>query len=539
MPAIGSIFRSHMEQKDQTGFFGDVKDFILKLLIGLAPIATLVPMILNKTHSIFSISYDSSFLVFTLLYFILPVTGVFLVIWYKLFFRSQVAESSTEERTGADPKQKKINEFRPGSDVFWVILWLVAAMIVVMAIAFHLVFDETLYHIFLWTCLISLCFLVLLLIFTGLDYFRIHGQIPRSEKLHTGVIQYLLLMFLLLFGIFVYVHSRLALPDTATESKDVHKYIDALRIDQDMVKPYPDKVRNLIDTMQLVFFRDGVCKDGICDSVPGANIYKYYRPKMDSILCYQLKVLDSVYRLVPDSNWDAKDRLIDSVPFFPRCMEQFDRQTFLLASGLDAAVTVCRKGSCVKGFDQLRGYSQDRLSVFYRVMGSYKDKLDESTREKWSILLKRVQLYCFLLFGSAIAWLLTLWLYFYIHSVYRQANDAAGDDPDGEPILKPLRTCTMILLLLCIPFIRNFDKSSLDLTNPFLHFSLQGIIRGGQESGTTNIYGSPTEIFIDSSRNSYSGGFYGDTLRRIMGKIDAANEQEKKDHQNLKDILIP
>lgn len=524
-----------MVQEEQIGFFGDIKSFILKFLIGLAPIATLVPLILNKTHTIFSISYDWSYIVFTIVYFSLPILAVSLLIWYKLYFRNRSAGAEGEDRGRA------VKEFTLSSNGYWFILGLILAMTLVSGISIHYIFNTGLLVAFLIGCGIWTAGVLILLALACVDYYRIHRIVPRSERLHTGLIQYLLLVLLLLSAVFIFAfHFQFKIPNVSEgDGQDIHKYIDALRMDQDSVKEYPDKVKGLIDSMRLIFFQAGICKDSKCDTAKGPSVLNRFRPKVDDALCELMKVLDSVYKVVPDSNWNGKDGMIDSIWFYHRCKRLFEARVTRLLNNLDTAMGIGMLTPCLPGLEALRGYCEGRLGMFNRLTGSYKDKMEETTKEHWAVLLKRVQFYCFLIFGSGILLLLTLWFYFYIHSVYRQESGIEDKGPDGEAILKPLRGCTILLMLLCIPFIRSFDKKSLNLNSPFIHFSLQSFVKGGDETPPVNIYEGPTDLYIDSSKSFGAGALQGDTLARILRDVDSTKEQERKDHQETKKILIP
>jgi hypothetical protein len=558
-----------MDEKEDIGFFGDVKSFLLKLLIGLAPMATLVPLILNKTHSILGISYDTSYIIFTALYFTLPVLLIFSWIWYKLFFRNRREPASAT--AAEDAPRSSTEEFELNTRTYWQILSFLLVVIILMSFAFHFIFTQWLSSVFIGACIIALLLLIPLVCVTAIDYKHIHlavehdvskSGIRAHEKLHAGLIQYAIFTLLLVVAVGIFTFHFSPGPESPdTPRKHIHKYVDALKIEQDSTKGYQSKLRNIEDSLRLIYFRATIKYDGSCpvnDTIRN-DIFISMRPGLDSTLASLFRVLDSVYRLLPDAAWNSSPDInpIDNPPYYYQsCTQSISRSGTQLLERVDSLLNSHAAPACIPKLQQLQDYSLDQVGSLVRLLGNYRDKLNDSTREKWSLLLKRIQFYCFLLFGTGMLWLLTLWFYYYIHAVYRERTQEAithvttpGDPAqDSELILGPIRTGIMVLLLLSIPFLRSFDKTSIDLTNPFLHFSLFGLAQASSEPPRTetNIYYGPTNRYIDSSKNYFPGQSpitSDSSLHTILRHVDSSIKVSRREHKELNDeikrTLIP
>jgi hypothetical protein len=534
-----------MEEKKDNGFFGDFTTYLLKLAGGLLPIVTFVPLFINRTHKILNITYDTSFWIFAIIYFLLPILVFFSWIYYCISRRAAF------NATNADDRNQVVKELalKPTTLQYCYIAGLF--FITILLFILHFVFSDVSFWAF--NLFMAALFIVVFLLARRaiIDYVRISRLVGERfgfnriakvrmdclGKLHTGLLQFCVLFggILVLLVIFLGNQNHGNKPakeiwrqDIAAEGKldslfpDVHKYLDALKIEQDFVDIYPRMIKQMKDSVDLLNFQIGLQSDSAAvasrsDSQTINYRFRQYAGMEVAVIDSLLKILAHVYYLAPDSLFrDAlnKGKAPDIDSLFAKIRKSFEmgeRQLIDTLLGLYKQA-VNRKPNAFY-YEHVRNLGTT-TSIHAGALNNFVDnfhlRLEDQTKKEWSVFLGRLKFYALAVFGIFSLWLIVVWFYFYTHYLYQENFLHALEypkHPEAETpaagsiaaILGPVKTSATVIFLLAIPFFRSVDPDKIDLKNPFLHLSLANIIHAGApETPPPPIPSSNITINIDS-----------------------------------------
>ena len=483
--------------ENKLDFFGDIKDKLVLIAVGLLSMATLVPLFINNVHKIFHVSIGFSYGVFTVCYFILPL--VFFSTYY--FFVNEGADMQ-------DLKKQSRNKI------------ILGGIILFCAILFYFIYPGIAFFSTATTFWIGYTMVINLLIVAALVAIlwranregirRIKVSPDSNDPGNTKQKKILFTEFCIIGGCILFLFLFLYLSNLSQIKKWLYSPDSNKKARVSFV--YYEYAKDL-DTITIKFKDlENICYENVvianlkpcnarqqkpCD-VKAEGKPNTKPPCCDSdSLKYtpkEIKREDAIFnRLIALKKDTMSDRykkeilvpgLRQDTTFEPliarlRMLDDSIAYSALLKLNIDSILKFKLKNAVRhdSGADITRSYSLYRQSYY---MTDYARNINDEKREivkdKWVVLLKQLKY-------KGLQWMLLLImlsLYWWLHLSYRLV-DQKGAKAATEEInrtsqsISQVKSFIYVLLLLVLPFFKHIEKDDVDLDRPFLNFGVASL----------------------------------------------------------------
>jgi len=512
-----------MDNKKENGLWNDIQSHLLKFLTVLLPMVTLVPLFINRTHQIFNLPFNISFLFFVFLYFVLPILIILISIGYQDYRYSNLISADNK----IDKSENSILIFSIYTNLilklfvrkfkanhislfFCLVLFLYFPFIVF--IVFVDPFKQIDSVIWIFGCVYFSIFTISVLINSISNFIR-YGRVIRKKnenvniiyqkellfhRLRLPLIQYIIIVLtiIIVWVVWFINHKQV---NTIRSNPKIANYLNAFDL-YDGLNDYSKPLQNLQDTLEELFFLARTNGITVIDKNSSQATWSIINPSMKQMTI----LLYDVFNNKPTEyfNHDEFNSFRDTIQFnlYNKCLEN------IISSVRKALINNSNDtlGDNLANFSDKLSYEIHTLN---NIVSFKKNNLEKQTRERWSQLLQKIQFYSFSFFPLVIIFLLTLWLFYSINGLYfENVLNKKRDEPisyteNFNPLLS-VKTSITIMVLLLFPFLRQLDADHINLENSFLNFTLSNLVNADNNPPVKNLnsyYGPFYETRIDSA----------------------------------------
>lgn len=518
--------------EDKLDFFGDIKDKLVLIAVGLLSMATIVPLFINNVSKVFHLSIEFSYGVFTVFYFILPL--VFFAIYYFCINKGV-------DLHGIKSRSKK--EILAGS------------LVLILAIGFYFV-----YPVFTWfdlnkaykfwivyTVLVNLVIVTSVIAVIWLACMEGSRGASNKHDPTRKKKKVLFIEFLIVGGCIMFLFGVLYLANWSSIKKYLYteEYAERAVVSFTYYKYGKDldtvtnKFKSLEDTSYEALVIASLNQELVPQTKPVADKKSHgtMPPKKTDTLPVKKYTLteitqeDSLFKalvlLKSDTASDEYKKKIqlragglkqDAAfgPLFTRLKILDDSLPYATPFKLSFENILKRKLRTMlnrNGADIFRSYLLFKQTYYMKDYArNIGNEGHEKVKEKWVALLRQLKY-------KGLQWmllLLMLSLYWWLRLNYRLADLLSAKEPEETQTnankaasarndeadavtqsISQVKSFIYVLLLLVLPFFKHIDKNEVNLDRPFLNFGVTGL--SGPGSGWFG--GSPDDNDSNGSSN--------------------------------------
>ncbi|HWK03665.1 MAG TPA: hypothetical protein VNS58_08535 [Puia sp.] len=478
-----------MPAEEKGGFFGDPQQYLIKVLLALVPMVTLVPLVINKIDKIARICMLTSYRIFVMIYFILPVVLISAWVVAKLFhpyrIRPDIIPGSPENKPPL--YQTLLSDYsRSGSKRTYSLLAMAWGFFLLVATLCFLFIDSSLFTYLFLGCSFLLLTGVGILIFNlarRVPYYRQDIDCGPNddrdkllEKFSGAHTQWWVLIVLCTIAI-SWAGYRLTFSEAASKTnRPDPKTAFYLLDNNDTIRALPELIDSFQKSQHLFALAIEIADRGKTADSMSLPALK----KMMAGLDLQIGALNQFYR---DSSRPGSDTAL-------HCPNTDSLKPYILRkhfADIANSLYLLRLYPSDTTWAFLTAYL-NRLKELSFNASWYASGWDDHTRHKWSDILQGIQFKGFILFFMTLLVLFTAWFFSLTEDLRRQAlqeSSHTGIISVGRrgrdryevheketyrpfPILFALSRSTTILILLVIPFFKAITPASINLDQPFL-----------------------------------------------------------------------
>lgn len=517
MPAYFKTITMSKEGKRDQGFLNHLRSEYITLLLGLGSFIVIAPKFMNQLRHIIGCDFSTSFYLFLLLYFFLPVAGA--ILWLYVLN----TENDGLKLRLLDKGNRELKIFQLPTRNYLKI----TALLLLLNASLLFCFAESL----LWLngCLSLIIYLLVLFYFIwiwrrynaeGKRYPRVTFNLEFKRRLRQIHWQYAVILtgFFALLAFILYYRFNSpkevkGLPGAALVNYENHyrlkESLETALYYHELISHELDPKDSLLNKLTAAEKKLAFASEDSLGSklknilsqrnwIPEAQQAKVKdsslmmtwlnatqkattlgKVKHDSVMMYRLceaKKTATLANVKHDSLLTAWLHAVqkadksgevrhDTVTMIWLCtlqkagmLENMKRDSLLMA--LLRAAQVDAMSEKAKRTSLLMAHLKDQLSLLI-------EKNDLVTKEYWCALLNQVQLKGLLVLSSLLLLLLAIWYHAYRENLLYNLNRSSDEEEEFSEI--PIATkCIYMSLLLMLPFFRMIDAKKIDLDKPFI-----------------------------------------------------------------------
>jgi len=431
------------KEKDDWGFGNGTLTYLLTLVLGLASMATIVPLFVNRTSEIFKLNFEFSFCFFQILYFIVPL--ILIAIWVF-------------------PKRKdRFFTFVLQNKKYKKMIWIVLSIMLV-SIVFFFLHGQLYFYIhfgcmsFLFAsgvCISTYNFKQYQIYKAGIDNQKISNQVRQAGK-----------EFILLCSSAIFICLLWSLTNFGTTSKSKED-ISCASFLYDFAKKDLKELKERVDSVYFIAQYQNQFEE--------SKIYNFTKCELKcnfDTSYYRLVNLLSNFRTDPGEHFKSEFK----------CAEKYIQ---------DSTKKYC---------DSVR--LNIKLKKLHKLVDLNK-MLDNKCQTEYAKLmedvLRRTQFKGILMFFIVLIFLINLWAMACFES-FKQKNEFERDTISNSnekfelfSEINTLKSFIFLIILLIIPIFKPTAKESISIDKPLWSFTLKELVSGTMQYDRLDIYQIPNE----------------------------------------------